>query len=76
MDHKNLEYFMSNQKLNKQQAQWALFLSRFNFKLVHIPGSKIGRANRLSRWSDWERVRKENKNRMLVKKEWLEARVV
>ena len=67
---------MSNQKLNKQQAQWALFLSRFNLKLVHIPRSKIGRANRLSRWPDWERVRKENKNRMLVKKEWLEARVV
>ena len=26
MDHKNLEYFMSSQKLNRRQAQWALFL--------------------------------------------------
>jgi len=24
-DHKNLEYFMSSQKLNRHQARWALF---------------------------------------------------
>ena len=41
-DHKNLEYFMSNQKLNKRQAQWALYLSRFDFHLKHIPGSSMG----------------------------------
>ena len=35
-DHKNLEYFMSNQKLNKRQAQWALYLSRFDFHLKHV----------------------------------------
>jgi len=28
-DHKNLEYFMKVQKLNKRQARWALYLSRF-----------------------------------------------
>ena len=26
-DHKNLEYFIKAQKLNKRQAQWALYLS-------------------------------------------------
>jgi len=26
-DHKNLEYFMKVQKLNRRQAQWALYLS-------------------------------------------------
>ena len=26
-DHKNLEYFMRAQKLNKRQARWALYLS-------------------------------------------------
>ena len=26
-DHKNLEYFMKAQKLNRRQAQWALYLS-------------------------------------------------
>jgi len=52
-DHKNLEYFMSSQKLNRRQAQWALFLSRFNFKLVYISGTKMEKANGLSRWPDW-----------------------
>ena len=27
MDHKNLEYFCSMQKLNQRQAQWSLYLS-------------------------------------------------
>ena len=51
-DHKNLEYFMSSQNLNRRQARWALYLSRFYFVLRHIPGSKIGKADRLSRRSD------------------------
>jgi len=33
-DHKNLEYFMSSQKLNCKQARWALYLSRFDFMLT------------------------------------------
>ena len=28
MDHKNLQYFMTSQKLNRRQAQWILYLSR------------------------------------------------
>jgi len=27
-DHKNLEYFMKAQKLNRRQAQWALYVIR------------------------------------------------
>ena len=53
-DHKNLEYFMKAQKLNRRQARWALYLSRFNFTLKHIPGSKMGKADSLSRKPDWE----------------------
>ena len=49
MDHKNLEYFMKVQKLNRRQAQWILYLSRFDFILKHVPGTKMGKANRLSR---------------------------
>ena len=74
-DHKNLEYFMSNQKLNRRQARWALYLSRFDFVLKHISGSKMGKADGLSRRPDWEvGVEKDNEEQMLVKKEWLEAR--
>jgi len=66
---------MKVQKLNQKQARWALYLSRFNFMLKHIPGSKIGKANSLSRRPDWEiGVEKDNENDMLVKPEWLEVR--
>ena len=48
-DHKNLEYFMKAQKLNRRQARWALYLSRFDFTLKHVLGTKIGKADGLSR---------------------------
>jgi len=51
-DHKNLEYFMKAQKLNRRQARWALYLSRFNFMLKHVPGSKMRKADSLSRRPD------------------------
>jgi len=51
-DHKNLEYFMKAQKLNRRQARWALYLSRFDFTLKHVPGNKIGKADSLSRRPD------------------------
>jgi len=74
-DHKNLEYFMKAQKLNRRQARWALYLSRFNFMLKHVPGSKMGKANSLSKRLDWEvGVEKDNENETLVKPEWLEVR--
>jgi len=76
LDHKNLEYFMSNQKLNRQQARWALYLSRFDFILKHVPRGRMGKADGLSRRPDWEvGVEKDNEEQTLVKKEWLEARV-
>jgi len=74
-DHKNLEYFMKVQKLNRRQAQWALYLSRFDFMLKHVPGSKMEKADSLSRRPDWEvGVEKDNKDEMLVKSKWLEVR--
>jgi len=74
-DHKNLKYFMSNQKLNYRQAQWALYLSRFDFVLKHIAGSKIGKVDGLSRRPDWEvGVERDNEEQVLVKKEWLETK--
>jgi len=74
-DHKNLEYFMKAQKLNRRQARWALYLSRFNFTLKHVPGSRMGRADSLSKRLDWEvEVERDNEDEILVKPEWLEAR--
>jgi len=51
-NHKNLEYFMKAQKLNQRKARWALYLSRFNFTLRHVPGTKMGKADKLSRRPD------------------------
>jgi len=74
-DHKNLEYFIKAQKLNRRQARWTLYLSRFDFVLKHIPGAKMGKADSLSRRPDWEiGVERDNKDKTLVKKEWLENR--
>ena len=39
-DHKNLMYFRTAQKLNNRQARWSLYLSEFDIKLIHLPGSK------------------------------------
>ena len=74
-DHKNLEYFMKVQKLNRRQARWALYLSRFDFTLKHVPGSRMGKVNSLSRRLDWEiGVERDNEDETLVKPEWLEVR--
>ena len=51
-DHKNLEYFMKAQKLNWRQARWTLYLSRFDFILKHVPETRMGKADGLSRRSD------------------------
>ena len=74
-DYKNLEYFMKAQKLNRRQAKQALYLSRFDFTLKHVPESKMGKADSLSRRPDWEiGVEKNNKDEMLVKPEQLETK--
>jgi len=43
--------------------------------LKHVPGSKMGKADSLSRRLDWEvKVDKDNEDEMLVKPKWLEVR--
>ena len=48
-DHKNLEYFMTVRKLTERQMRWSLILSRYNFRIVHVPGKNNERADALSR---------------------------
>ena len=40
------------QDLNRRQARWSLFLSRFNYTLCHHPGSSMGELDALSRRAD------------------------
>ena len=74
IDHKNLEYFMKVQKLNCRQAQWVLYLSRFDFTLKHIPGTRMGKADGLSRRLDWKvGVEKDNDNQIFIKNNWIHS---
>jgi len=43
---------MKAQNLNRRQAYWVLYLLRFDFTLKYVLGTKIGKANRLSRRPD------------------------
>jgi len=52
IDYKNLEYFIGTQKLNRRQAYWAFYLSRFNFTLKHVPDTKMRKTDILSRRLD------------------------
>ena len=63
---------MKAQKLNQRQVHWALYLSRFDFTLKHVLGTKIGKADRLSRRLDWKAdVEKDNDNQVFIKNCWL-----
>ena len=71
-DHKNLEYFMKVQKLNRRQARWALYLSQFDFTLKHVAGAKMGKVDGLSRRVDWKiGVDKDNENQVFIKNNWI-----
>jgi len=73
-DHKNLEYFMKVQKLNRRQARWTLYLSQFDFTLKHVVGSKIGKVDGLSQRADWKiGVDKDNENQIFIKDNWIHS---
>ena len=68
-NHKNLEYFMKVQKLNRRQAYWVLYLSRFNFILKYVLETKIEKVDGLGKRLDWKvEVKKNNENQTLIKK--------
>ena len=63
--------------MNRRQARWSLYLSRFDFALKHVAGKSMGRADSLSRRVDWvEGIERDNENQVMLKKEWLEVRAM
>jgi hypothetical protein len=67
LDHKNLTYFRTAQKLNHRQARWSLPLSLYNMKLVHVPGSQMVQSDALSRRADLHPDEdNDNKDMMLL----------
>ena len=63
---------MKAQKLNRRQARWALYLSHFDFILKHVAGTKMGKADGLSRRVDWKvGVEKDNEDQVFIKDNWI-----
>ncbi len=63
---------MKMQKLNQQQTRWALYLSRFNFTLKYIPGTKMEKVDSLSKRPDQKvGVDKDNEDQVFIKDCWL-----
>ena len=63
---------MTSQNLNRRQARWALYLSRFDFVLKHVPRTKMRKADGLSRRSDWKKgVEGDSEEKVLLKPEWI-----
>ena len=47
-------------------------MSRFDFTLKHVPGMRMGKADRLSRRLDWKvEVEKNNNNQVFIKDNWI-----
>jgi len=63
-DHKNLEYFMITKLLNRRQARWSEFLSRFDFRITYRPG-KAGKKPDALTWRSGD-LPKEGDERLLA----------
>jgi len=49
-----------------------LYLSRFDFMLKHVPGTRMGKADELSRRLDWKiGVEKDNEDQVFIKNNWI-----
>ena len=66
------QYFIKVQKLNRGQEYQTLYLSRFDFTLKQMLGTKMEKANKLSRRLNWKvGVEKNNNNQTLIKEQWI-----
>jgi hypothetical protein len=78
-DHRNLEYFMSTKMLNRRQARWSEFLSRYNFRIIYRPGKQGEKPDALTRRSqDLPKEgdeRLQHQSRVVLKKENFESNV-
>ena len=52
-DHKNLLYWTTTKELNRRQVRWAETLASYDFKITYVRGTENGRADALSRRSDY-----------------------
>ena len=63
LNHQNLIFFRTAQKLTRRQARWALFMTRFDFVLYHKLGKTMQAEDPLSKRADHEmRIDLDNTN--------------
>jgi len=65
-DHRNLTYFQGSQNLNCRQACWSLFLSRFDFSLIHRPGQHSAKPDALSHRMDHLTEEGDNRDQVML----------
>src|SRR5882724_8351730 len=65
-DHQNLTYFRGSQNLNRQQARWSLFLSRFDFSLIHRPRQHSANPDALSHRMDHLTEEGDNRDQVML----------
>src|SRR5882724_3850245 len=65
-DHQNLTYFWGSWNLNHWQARWSLFLSRFDFLLIHRPRRHSTKPDALSRWMDHLTEEEDNRDQVML----------
>ena len=53
-DHKNISHFTTTQTLSGRQVRWAIALAEYDIKIIHTKGTENGRADALSRQSEYE----------------------
>ena len=71
LDHQNLTFFRTAQKLTRRQARWALFMTHFDFIFYHKPEKMVQMEDCLSRWADHEMgIDFNNTNQVLLKPEF------
>jgi hypothetical protein len=66
-DYKNLTTFLTTKVLNRRQVRWSELLGQYKFKIVYTLGKDNGRADALSRRSDYIKT-KEIFNHSILKK--------
>ena len=65
---------MTSKKLNRRQARWSLYLSRFDFVLRNRPGSASTKPDLLSRRADHNKGAADNNDLVLLKPEYFQIK--
>src|SRR3979490_1316185 len=65
-NHQTLTYFCTAQNLNHPQACWLLYLSHFDFELIHHPRCHSAKPDALSQCVDHKQGEEDNQNQTLL----------